>query len=202
MATGANIRPSTADGEESAGVRRAPRFIARAAILLALLVAGIGLASPSAAHAQSEEGIKAAFIYNFAKFTTWPAGAFADANAPLTVGFVGADSIADLFEKNVAGKNANGRDFAIKRLTGATGAENCQIVFVGDPDQAAAVFAALKGKPVLSIGSSDGFIAAGGTVNFIKDGAKITFDLNLDAGNSAKLTLDARLLQLARNKKQ
>jgi hypothetical protein len=155
----------------------------------------------SSALAQSETGIKAAFVYNFAKFTGWPEAAFAGGNAPITVGFVGADSLADMFEQNVAGKNANGRDFAVKRFSSAAGTENCQIVFVGDTGQTAAVIAAAKGKAILTVGDSDGFSDAGGMIRFVKDGAKISFDLNLTSITAAQLKLDAKLRQIARSVK-
>jgi hypothetical protein len=125
----------------------------------------------------------------------------ADASAPITVGFIGADALADLFEANVTGKNANGHDLAVKRLTSPAGAETCQIVFVGDASQAAAVIAALKGKPVLTVGYSDGFANAGGMVNFIKNGAKMSFDLDLTEITAAGMALDAKLRGLARNVK-
>jgi len=110
-------------------------------------------------------------------------------------------AMAGLFEQNVTGKNANGRDFAVKKLTGPAGAEACQIVFVGDPGQSAAIVAAEKGKPVLLVGSSDRFAAAGGMINFIKDGAKVTFDLDLGAIGGAGLSLDPKVCQLARKTK-
>ena len=147
--------------------------------------------------AQSEDGIKAAFIYNFAKFTVWPDTAFADRRAPITVGFVGADSLAGLFAKNVAGKTACGRDFAVKRFASAAGAETCQVVFVADATQAAAVLAAAKGKAILTVGDSDRFAAAGGMIRFVKDGAKISFDLDMASVNAAQLKLDAQLRQNA-----
>jgi YfiR/HmsC-like len=161
----------------------------------------MSIAATSSAIAQSEDGIKAAFLYNFAKFTEWPSQAFASANAPLTVGFVGADNMADMFEQNVTGKNANGRDFAVKKLDGAGEAQTCQIVFVGDASQAVNIIKATKGKPVLTVGSSDSFAAAGGMINFIKDGSKITFDLDLGAAGVAGLNVDPKLRQFARDVK-
>lgn len=167
-----------------------------------LLLAGVFLAAASRpALAQSEEGIKAAFLYNFAKFTTWPDGAFAGGSAPVTVGFVGADALADKFEQVVTGRNANGRDFAIKKLAGGAGAENCQMVYVGDATQAAAVLGATKGKPVLTLGGSDSFVSAGGMVNFVMEGGKVSFDLDLNAVNANGLKVDAKLRQVARNVK-
>jgi hypothetical protein len=166
-----------------------------------ILVAALLLGGAEKALAQSEDGIKAAFLYNFAKFTEWPASAFAGDSAPVTVGFVGADSLADKFEQNVAGKNANGRDFSVKRLTGAAGVESCQIVYVGDAGQTAAVIAAAKGKPVLTIGSDDGFLSGGGMINFMKDGGKVGFDMDLTGVNAAGLKIDSKLRQVAHNVK-
>ena len=141
------------------------------------------------------------FRSNFAKFTEWPGGAFASDNAPITVAFVGADALADTFEKNVTGKNANGRDFTVKKLTGGAGLENCQIVFVGAADQASSVVAAAKGKPVLTIGDGDGFATAGGMISFVDAGGKISFDLDFAPINTSGLKLDAKLRQVARKVK-
>ena len=167
-------------------------------ILLAAVFAIIAIAP---VFGQSADGVKAAFIYNFAKFTDWPAGAFASDGAPVTVGFIGADTLAEGFEKNVTGKNANGRDFAIKKLSSAADAATCQIVFVGDDSQASAVVNSTKGKPVLTVGGSDGFAGAGGMINFVDNGGKVGFDLNMTAINASGLKLNAKLQQVARNVK-
>jgi hypothetical protein len=166
-----------------------------------LAAATLWSAATNAVFGQTEDGIKAAFLYNFAKFTEWPAKAFADGSAPITVGFVGADSLADLFAKNVTGKNANGRDFAVKKLTDASATGSCQIVFVGDASQAAAVLDAAKGKAVLTAGDGEAFGSAGGAVSFVRDGAKMTFNLDLNAANAAELKLDQKLRQIARSVK-
>lgn len=166
-----------------------------------LLAAVAMLAAADSAMAQSEDGIKCAFIYNFAKFATWPDSAFAGGSAPITVGFVGADALADTFEQNITGKFAGGRSFSVKKFSGAAGTEGCQIVYVGDGGLAGAVVTAAKGKPVLTIGASDGFDAAGGMINFVNDSGKVRFDLDLNAVGAAGLKLDAKLRQVARNVK-
>jgi hypothetical protein len=171
----------------------------RATLMLATVI--LAAAGLNSAVAQSAEGIKAAFLYNFAKFTDWPAGAFASDGAPITVGFIGADSLAGTFEQNVTGKNANGRDFAIKKLSSAADLAGCQIIFVGDASQASAVIGAAKGKPVLTVGDSDGFAAAGGMINFVDNGGKVGFDLDLGAIGGSGLKLNPKLQQVARNVK-
>ena len=117
------------------------------------------------------------------------------------MGFIGADALAASFEKNIAGKNANGRDFVVRRLAGASGIESCHMVFIGDAGQVASALVSLKGKSVLTVGESDGFLAGGGMIRFIKDGAKIGFDLDLSATSAAKLELDPKVRQIARSVK-
>jgi len=147
------------------------------------------------ARAQSEEGVKAAFLYNFAKFTEWPAASFSDASAHIVVAFIGSDSLADTFEKNVSGKNVNGREFTVKKLSSAAGAEMCHIVFVAKRE----LPAELKSKPVLTIGDGDAFASGGGCISFVMDGPKVAFVLNLKAVKGASLKTDPKLEKVAKS---
>ena len=165
------------------------------------LCAGLWLGGAYALQAQTEEGIKAAFIYNFSKFIEWPAAAYASPSAPVTIGFIGGNTLADVFEENSKGKNANGRDFVIKRLSGVAGAEECQIVYVADGGQISAVLGALKGKPTLVVGEAENLLDAGGSIRFIKEGAKVVFDLNLANTTAAALKVDPKLQKAARTVK-
>jgi hypothetical protein len=201
MDEGEEARVGAAMNKSLSENRQAPfrRAVSRARRLFA--VGAVCVAAAASALGQSEEGVKAAFLYNFGKFAAWPQGALADGNALLTVGFVGADALADVFEKNVAGKNVNGRDVAVRKLSDAAGAEKCQIVYVGDASQAAAVLAAVKDRPILTVGEGDAFAAAGGMIRFVREGAKVSFDLDLQAAKAVKLELDQKVRQIARNVK-
>jgi hypothetical protein len=77
--------------------------------------------------------------------------------------------------------------------------QNCHILFIGDPGQAATVINAIQGKPILTIGDSDIFSSAGGMVKLFKVRGKIRFDLDFGATQAARLKLDARVCQLAEN---
>ncbi|HXG47873.1 MAG TPA: YfiR family protein [Methylomirabilota bacterium] len=169
-------------------------------VACALLLLSLSLA-PRAAVAQSPEVMKAAFIFNFAKLTEWPATAFADDKARICVGFVGAAPMADTFEKAITGKNANGREFEVKRLDGAAGAEACHIVFVGEAAKTGDVIGQVKGKPVLTISDADAFAGAGGMIGFLVDGGKIGFELNLASANAVSLKFNDKLKQLAKTVK-
>jgi hypothetical protein len=161
-----------------------------AAVLIALAV------SPAAA--QSEDALKSAFIFNFARFTTWPASAFGGASAPLVVGFVGSPALADAFGKSVVGKNVNGHALEVKTFDGPAAVDPaCHMVVVGG-GQGKAVVGKVKGKPVLLVGQDAGFLDAGGMINLVVDGGKVGFEINPGAAQSASLELDAKLKSLAK----
>ena len=164
-----------------------------------LAIALFFFTAASSVLAQTEDGVKAAFVYNFAKFTNWPTNAFASSSAPVLVGFVGADALADTFETIVAGKNVNGHAFSIRRYPAGADVHNCQILYIGDPGQATAVLNAVQGKPILTIGDSDVFASSGGMVKLFRVGSRIRFDLDFEATQAARLKLDARVCQLAEN---
>ena len=79
-----------------------------------------------------EYQVKAAFLYNFAQFVTWPKDTFADDKAPVVIGVYGNNPFGKALETIVNGKSANGRSIIVKQIP--VGQENkladCQIVYV------------------------------------------------------------------------
>ena len=166
-----------------------------------LLTTACWLVGISRMSAQSADDVEAAFLFNFSKFVEWPSKAFADGQAPVTIGFVGKASLANVFEQNAKGKNANGRELLVKRLDAGGGAESCQIVFIGDASQVAAVLGAVKGKPVLTVGEGDAFLSAGGMIALSRDGSRLVFDINAGAIKASDLKSDPKIEKAARSVK-
>jgi uncharacterized protein DUF4154 len=152
--------------------------------------------------AQSEDTLKSQFILNFARFTTWPSSAFASPSAPLVVGFVGAPELASVFEKLSTGKNINGRELKTKKFDSAAALDDsCHVVVAAPGAVGRAVAAKIKGKHVLLVGQDAGFLEAGGIINLIVDGGKISFEINLAPAHAASLELDPKLRTLAKSVK-
>ncbi len=121
---------------------------ARAAIALLLLLL---TAIPAAAQDVTEPALKAAYIYNFAKFTEWPADASGE---PLVMCVVGDAAIGEALERAVKGRTLAGQSVGVSQ-SAADGQPRgrCHILYVSGvtASQAAKLVAALGDAPVLTI---------------------------------------------------
>jgi hypothetical protein len=175
------------------------RFRAARLFLLGLLLlrAG-GLADAQEDSQPTEYQIKAAFIFNFAKFVEWPAAAFAKASSPMVVGVLGENPFHDALEKTIRNKTVDEHPVIIMQFRSATDATNCHILFISSSEKARLpqILKQLNGSSVLTVGEMPGFIEAGGMINFVLEGTKIRFQINNDAANSVGLKISSKLLNL------
>jgi len=96
---------------------------------LILLLGALQLSAQAPAF--DEYQVKAAFLYNFAKFVEWPAGTFASSNDPIGICIVGQNPFGSALENMVQGKKVGDRAFAVRRLPDTQQASQCQILFIG-----------------------------------------------------------------------
>src|SRR5205085_7594625 len=103
-------------------------------ILLAGAWLAIALTGGLAVHAQetppSEYQLKAAFLYNFAKFVEWPAAAFPEPATPFTIGVIGENPFDDQLEQTVRNKNINGHAFSVRQIRSLSEVKSCHILFI------------------------------------------------------------------------
>lgn len=176
-------------------------------LALGLLLLGGWLALPLRAEPEAPltlSQVEAAFLYNFAKYVTWPAGAFAAADDPLAIGLLGEDPLGEELARTVAReKPVQGR--ALRLVRGRTAAElaHCHIIFIGKSEEPwlAEHLAALRGagSHALTIGEAETFLTAGGVIRLVVEQNKVRFDINVRAAERAELTISSKLLSLARN---
>ncbi len=170
------------------------------ALILIVAVSLIGSALRGTAQSSGEYEIKAAFLYNFAKFVEWPAEAFVDPQAPFVLGVVGEDPFGSVLAQTVGGKTVNGRQLMVRRFKHGEDLRGCHILFVSSSEKKhlAQILESLKGSSVLTVGETDRFAQFGGAVNFILEANKVRFEINVDAAARARLKLSSKLLALAR----
>src|SRR2546425_10399066 len=79
-----------------------------------LVLPAAASAAPSKEFPEYE--LKAAYIFNFAKFVTWPSNAFTQAGSPMTVGILGDDPFGEHLANALADKTVSGRKLLIKHF--------------------------------------------------------------------------------------
>jgi hypothetical protein len=167
--------------------------------LLWAVPSNAGAADGAAAAPGRECEIKAAFLYNFTKFIDWPAQTFANADAPIVIGVLGDSPCVQALERLVQDRKVNGRTIVVRRIASAAEAKVTQLLFVGSAQEAqfAGLEPAIESLPVLTVGESPGFATLGGAIDFVPQGDKIRFEINIDAAEHAGLKISAQLQKLA-----
>lgn len=151
-------------------------------------------------HAQySEYEIKAAYIFNFAKFIEWPV---LKANSDtIYLAIYGNDPFGIILEKTMIGRKAQGKDWKIVRTRNVSELEQCHIVFISDVGKFETIqlLEKLKNIPILTIGDElVQFCELGGIVNFTPQFSDQQFEINNEVAKNKGITISPKILLLAK----
>jgi len=132
--------------------------------------------------------IKAAYLYNFTKFITWPA-----TSAP-TFNFcvIGLDPFNELLD-SLESKTAQDKPIRVFRFDSVKQAKDCQILY---DDKNTAALKAL-GPGILSVSSQTLFAESGGMIGFVLEDDKIKLHINLGALRQSGLSISAKLIEVS-----
>ncbi len=174
-------------------------------LLLASLLACIRVDTANASSAAvdraiSEYEVKAAYVYNFAKFVDWPSTAFSAPNAPICVGVIGADDFAALLEKVVKDKLIQEHPIQVRLLKWPADLGACNIVYVGATEQKRfrQICESVQNSPVLTITEAEDKSQVKGIMNLFMESGKVQFEVNIEGAEKARLRISSKLLRLAR----
>lgn len=173
--------------------RRVPAFLLAACGMLAA-------AAVLPAQTATVPALTAAFLYNFAKFTEWPADALPPGE-PLTLCIVSDKLVAEILADLTKGRSINGHALVVSSVAAdAPGLAPCELAFAAGLDGArtSALQLATAGRPVLTVGDRERFAKDGGVIGlFVQDGT-MHFAVNVEAAQRARLQLSSKLLTIAR----
>ena len=170
-----------------------------AELLLGGVLLGSLLLRGSAWAAEREEyAIKAAYLYNFAKFVEWPLRTFPADDAPLSICIVGDNPFGNTLEM-LAGKAVKNHPVEVLHVPEATRLDLCHIVFIGRAEQRRfkVILAKIARLPILTVSDISDFAQAGGIIGFFEAEQRIRFSINIAAAEQANLKLSSQLLKLA-----
>ena len=172
-------------------------------LVAAGLVAALAMvAGPQTGRADTESAraylLKAAFVYNFAKFVDWPTAAFATEGAPLNLCVLGREAFIQ-FAAAMKGKSIANRPVAVFDTARSSAPAQCHIAFLDADDSAdAGDIARVARVGGLSVSDAKDFIRGGGMVGLITVDNKMRFEVNLSASRKAGIRINAALLRLAK----
>jgi hypothetical protein len=158
------------------------------------LIITVAMASNARAQAVDEYQVKAAFLFNFAKFVEWPPHSFASPSDPISICVLGTNPFGHALEEVVRGKSVDGHGFVVHQIAKMNQATGCQILFV-----AGAKKQMVEQPPtgVLMVGESEKFAQSGGIIGFRLESGKVRLEINADAAEQRKLRISSKLLSLA-----
>lgn len=148
----------------------------------------------------AEYAVKAAFVYDFAKFVTWPTGAFKSEDSPITICVLGQNPFGNSLSQIIAGKTLNGRGFALRHIMAAEAARGCQIIFISRSErkQLGSILAGLRTSSILTVGDTEGFAERGVMINLFLEDNRVHFEINPAAAARTRIRISSRLLSLAK----
>lgn len=182
--------------------RAAGRMAGWSLACAALLFAGAALPpAPAAAQGATsqalERRVKAAFLYKFLGYADFPAAAFADGAAPVTIGVIGSDEMAAELARVVAGRQVRGRAIVVRPVReGEPGQVHLLFVAGADSARAARVLRAAPAA-LLPVTECEQGLQVGSVINFRIIEERVRFDVSLDSAERNNVKLSSRLLTVA-----
>lgn len=153
----------------------------------------VAAGSPDAAP-RLEYQVKAGYLYNFLRFTEWPAACL-PAGAPYRIGVVDDEATTKIIADSLNDKQINDRRIQVVTLPLDGTTMGCHLIFV--PRTRQFTITQTPPPPILLVGESDSFAAESGMIGFVTRGYNIRFQVNLAATQRSGLKLSGRLASLA-----
>ena len=148
----------------------------------------------------SEDQVKAAYLYNFAKFVEWPSGSFPNAEDAIVICSIGDDRVGEALQQAVLGKHANQRRVEAKSIGLIRESRSCHILFIGfhDPGHIRTILRSLQDTSILTVCQTDDLVAAGGMINLVRNNGAMELEINPEVAQASSLKISSRLLVVSR----
>ncbi|HEY7160925.1 MAG TPA: YfiR family protein [Acidobacteriota bacterium] len=173
------------------------QLIKRLGIIILFLV------TPHLSFAQDfEYKVKAEFLERFTRFIEWPDDSpLNNPDKPFCICVAGKNPFGSYLEEMAGQVKIKGKAVEIHQIEELPKElPKCQILFIAqsEKDKLGDILKLTDGKPILTVGDTDGFAEDGVLLNFFTSGNYIRFEVNIDRAEKSKLKFSSRLLKLAK----
>jgi hypothetical protein len=175
------------------------RLLARLGCALLCLFIAFPMGVAVSAQPVSEYDVEAAYLYNFGKFVQWPDSA--KKNPTFDICILGDDPFGGTLDKLIANDHMGGRPIRKRIIGRSSEASGCAIVYISDSEAGNLhrILAHFAGSGVLLVSNLPDFAQQGGMVQFVIEGDRVRFKVNLNPANQSHLVLSSELLKVAVN---
>ena len=166
-------------------------------IIAVLLLACCSVTTqPCTAGITQEFTVKAGLLMNISMFTEWPPAT--DGYSSFTIGVIGDTPIYDILE-TMSKKRIKNRPVVIRRLTDLSQSSGFQVLFIAASERyrLQQLLPEAHRRGIMTISDMRNFTKLGGAVSLVTVNERITFELNLAAARTAKVSFSSQLLRLA-----
>jgi hypothetical protein len=168
--------------------------VRRIALIFVLCAMTCAYASPT-----PEYQVKAAFLFNFSQFVSWPPQAFSSASAPIIIAVLGQDPFGPDLDAIVSGEHVNGHPLLVRRYRDVSEIDGCHILFIDRSESAelSQIIHSLRGRAILTVSDIARSAQSGVMIDLVTENDHIRMHVNLAAARASGLTMSSQLLSLA-----
>lgn len=142
--------------------------------------------------------MEAAYLLNFARFTSWSG---VKDSGPVRICMLGRADLLEALISTIEGRSVNGRRVVLSEEASLSEtAFTCNVVFISasfrDKRGIPYVLHSLESAGALTVGDSPDFARHGGMIGLKLDGGRFQFEVNLNAVRRAGLKLSSNVIAL------
>lgn len=142
--------------------------------------------------------LKAAFVYNFAKFTRWPDSSWPKDSTRFRLCTIGDDPVVRGLT-HLVGEQLGGRPVVLEAITDWDRQPPCHLLYIARSARTdlPALIEDTRDHAVLTVSEIPRFARQGGVIELFTEQDRVRFRINLGVARGKGLQLSARLLDLA-----
>jgi hypothetical protein len=173
-------------------------FICKAVAVLTLFFSSCSVSIAQAATFE-ESDVKAAFLYYFFHFISWPEHISGSKNQSFEFCMVKNGPVINALELVLASPKAAKTVVRISKISDPEKISGCDYVFIGSAseDYAREIIAATRGRAILTVSDIDGFTSMGGMIELKRNLNRVNVLINLELLKAQGLKASSKLLNLA-----
>ncbi len=146
----------------------------------------------------TEYNLKAAYLYQFTKFTQWPGRLFINQNSPIKICILGKNPFGKSLD-SFSSRASQGRNLSITYISLLRSIASCHVVFISrsEDQRLPQILHYIENSPVLSVSDIDNFAQRGGIIGFVPRQRKVGLEINVAASHTSGTKISSKLLGVA-----